>query len=62
MCLGAGEGPISQEQRASVGVEDEIRLEEWARARFLSILATCVKELRVLLARQCGPIQSGGGR
>lgn len=61
-CLGAGKGPISQEQRASVGVEDKIRLEEWARARLLGILDTCVKELRVLLRRQCGPVQSGGGR
>lgn len=27
MCLGAGTGPISQEQRACVGAEDKIRLE-----------------------------------
>lgn len=45
-----------------MGVEDEIKLEEWARARFLSVLDACVKELRVLLGRRCGPVQSGGGR
>lgn len=30
-CLKAGKCPVSQEQRSSVGVEDKIRLEEWAR-------------------------------